>query len=340
MIAPSKTFIAVFSVASLLALGCAGKSSSEEESNQSVEALEAENGGMTTANEAPQFADDKFSQVQDVVEMPEYDAQLPSSPDQVINAPGARVYTIALMWGHLPAAHDAEDADVDPKPIDWTGSVSVDAGAIKVQKAIKFDKRDAVTPRTDVKSVAFVSHTLPHVDGLFLTVAVPATAGTTLHFESNALKTDIDLAQMAVRGGGVERLDDGRNGLAFIGFQNEKDCARGLMFGRWHKKHKAFGVFRGRVVDGQADVIGHVRGIWGHAPRRNADLFFGKYISTDGQTRGLFGGTYGGGEARGVWATRDPKDVGGLQLWYSDGYEENDGRGVWLGRWSERCAAR
>jgi hypothetical protein len=227
--------------------------------------------------------------------------------------------------------------DTDPRPVDWSGSVSVDQGAIKLDKAIKFDRRDAVAPRTAPNTLAFVSRTLPHIDGLFLTIGIPALGSTTLHVETAALKTDIDLARVALAGGGVQRLEDGRNGLAYIGFQNQRDCARGFLFGRWHKVRARLGHFRGRVVDAHAEPLGHVRGIWGHAPKRNANVFFGKYISADGAHRGLFGGTYADGEARGVWGTRDPRNTGLLQVWYSDGYERDDGRGVFVGRWGERC---
>jgi hypothetical protein len=80
-----------------------------------------------------------------------------------------------------------------------------------------------------------------------------------------------------------------------------------------------------------------VRGVWGHAPKKDENLFFGKYIGVDGHTRGLFAGKYGDGLGEGVWGTRDPNAVGGLQLAYSDGYDKGDGRGIWLGRWSEKC---
>lgn len=336
-----KTLFAVLGAASIFAIGCVGQTTpeSEDQAESISAALQAENGGMTTANESAAFSDPKFAQVPDLEALPELEPpDLSNLGNEIMAQPGARVYTIALLWGHLPAARDAQDGDADPQVIDWTGRVTVDRGAIKLDRALKFDRRDRIAPRTDPQVVAFRSHTLPHVDGLFLTVAVPALAPTTLHFDTAALKADIDLAQMAVRGGGVERLGDGRNGLAYIGFQNQRDCARGLAFGRWNKVRARLGHFRGRVVDARADVIGHVKGIWGHAPKRDANVFFGKYISKDGEHRGLFGGTYADGQARGVWGTRDPRNAGVLQVWYSDGYEKDDGRGVWLGRWSERCA--
>ena len=75
-----------------------------------------------------------------------------------------------------------------------------------IARAIAFDSRDQISPRTDAKSVSFVSRTLPHIDGLFLRVAVPALGPATLHFDSAALKKDIDLNAVALNGVGGERL--------------------------------------------------------------------------------------------------------------------------------------
>ena len=234
-------------------------------------------------------------------------------------------------------SHDADDTDVDPQVVDWTGAVSVDQGAIGVMRTLQFDANDKVDPRTAPNVVSFDSHTLPFVDGLFLHVVVPAGSAPTLHFKTQALTTDVDLSALDANAGGVQRLGDGRDGLAWIGYGDVAGCNRGLAFGRWVKARARLGGFRGRVIGSDGATIGHVRGIWGHARRLDKDVFFGKYIALDGTHMGLFGGTYGDGEAKGVWGTRDPRDAGALQVFYSDGYDKADGRGVWVGRWSERC---
>jgi hypothetical protein len=66
-------------------------------------------------------------------------------------------------------------------------------------------------------------------------------------------------------------------------------------------------------------------------------VFFGKYIDRQGEFRGLLGGLYGDGKFGGVWGTVDPNAKGVLEGYYSDGYERGDGRGVYLGRWAEKC---
>ena len=313
-------------------VACNGATTSDVEARPDPDAisssLEQEAGGLDETDEAPAFGDPKISSV---------DGLDPVDPElgDVPEVAGVRRFRVALIWGHLPSPSDGSTADPDPQPVDWTGSVAVDGGAIGVLRKLKFDRRDELLRRADRAEVSFRSRTLPHVDGLYLRVAVAPGAAPVLHYRTAALTTDIDLSKLGEDGMGTQRLGDGRNGLAWIGFPEVAGCTRGLAFGRWIKVRPALGTLRGRVFDDSGETIGHVRGIWGHAPRRDQDLFFGKYVSVEGKHRGLFGGTYGDGEGRGVWKTRD--GIGGFELAYSDGYEKDDGRGVWIGRWSERC---
>jgi hypothetical protein len=326
MFRSTASLIALFSA---FAVGCFTNTQPvEQEPSDIASALEAENGGLSMDPENPAFGDDIIRH------MSTFDTVYADAEDmtvQAAQATGARRYKIAVFWGHLPSARDAEEGDVEPQPIDWTGSISVDRGAIGVKRTLRFDSRDKVLPRTDAKTVSFSSHTQPHVDGLLLDVVAPA--GGKVSFDTASLKTSIDLSQMA----GVTRLGDGRNGMAYIGFADVPGCAQGFLFGHWHKVRPQLGVLRGRVVDGAGAPLGHIKGIWGHAPKKDKDLFFGKYISDDGQSKGLFGGTYGSGEFKGLWAVNKPAETGALQGFYSDGYVKDDGRGVYLGRWSERC---
>src|SRR5262249_3569224 len=147
----------------------------------------------------------------------------------------------------------------------WTGSVSTD-GALGLERTLRFDPGDRVLPRENAQSISFVSHTLPRVDGLYLHVVLGPNAAPKLHFATKSLTTDLDLSALARDPGGIVRLDDGRNGLFFIGYRDD-GCARGLLFGRWRKIAPGLGSFRGVVGDSHADRIGHIRGIWGHARR-------------------------------------------------------------------------
>jgi hypothetical protein len=253
---------------------------------------------------------------------------------------GAKSFHIALLWGHLPQTRDADDADPDPKNVDWNGSISIDKGGIGLERTIAFDEGDKVDPRTSKTSLSFDSHTLPSVDGLLLRVIVPAGGSTLLHFKTAPLNTEIDLAELPQKVGGIQRLKEDEEGLVWLGFQDTPGCAKGFVHGRWVKTHAAFGRLRGVVSDADGERIGHVRGLWGHAKKRNTDVFFGKYIDRDGDSHGLFAGRYGNDTFSGVWATKDESDVdkGHIEGFYGAASDNEDGRGVWLGRWSEKCA--
>jgi hypothetical protein len=335
---------AVLGTAALATVGCSGNAhpaaagdpsgTPSDTIAQTSAALDEANGGLSTSDEAPAFGDAK------VEALPELTTAMADATDPTTAtaaAAGAKSFHVALLWGHLPTPHDTDDTDTEPSVMSWVGSVSVDAGAIGVKKTLGFDANDRILARTAATTVAFDSHTLPFVDGLFLRVVVPAGGSTVLHFKTASLTTDLELSDLEKTAGGVDRLSDGRNGLAYIGYADVAGCARGIAFGRWVKFRAKLGGMRGRVIDDEGATIGHVRGIWGHAPKADKNVFFGKYIGIGGEHRGLFAGTYGDGEAVGVWGTRVPKDDGAMQLFYSDGYDKDDGRGVWVGRWSERC---
>lgn len=328
--------LALCAVAPLALTACVSSDQEEDEVAQIRDALELDNGGMDTGDEAPAFGDDH------VAATPELVATFADATDvtsATMLASGAAKFHVVLTWGHLPKAHDQSDSDVDPQPVDWTGDVRVDAGAIGLLRTLKFDAHDGVLPRQNAQQVDFVSHTLPAVDGLLLQVAIPPNGARVLHVETAALTTDIDLDQLAHDGGALVPLGDGRNGLAAMGYADVPGCARGFLFGRWVKLQGGVGKLRGRVVAGNGDPLGHVKGIWGHAPKKDENRFFGKYIDQDGDFRGLFGGTYGGGAFHGKWGTVDPADHGTLEGRYSDGFDIDDGRGFYVGRWSEKCGA-
>ena len=94
------------------------------------------------------------------------------------------------------------------------------------------------------------------------------------------------------------------------------------------------------MSDGDGNRLGDVRGPWGHAAKRDANVWFAKYIGVDGDARGLAFGNYGEGTFDGLWGAASENDtvgVGTTEGFYSDAYDTGDGRGVWIGRWSEKC---
>jgi hypothetical protein len=315
--------------------------SGEPTSGSTSAALDAPNGGISPATaESPAFADPE------VEALPVMDSTLatavdPTDPTAALAATsGATAYRLALVWGHLPVPHDADATDVAAAPEDWTGSISVAAGAIGLKRTIAFDVNDHIDPRANAQTLSFTSHTLPYVDGVLVRVVIPNGAIPSVHFATTALTTDIDLTKLAAGVGGVQRLSDDVEGLAWIGFP-EDGCARGFIHGRWVKSAPALGRLVGVVSDSDGNRIGDLRGLWGHAPKRDANVWFAKYIGVAGDARGLAFGNYGDGTFDGLWGAADEShtvDVGTTEGFYSDADDTGDGRGIWVGRWAAKCA--
>ena len=319
--------IIIASAALVAAPGCNGASQDLEDTASIQAALETPNGGFDDSDEAPAFGDAAVLATPELVTT-YADAVAPPADDPAAK-PEAALYHVALVWGHLPPQKPVAG---EPKPaaIDWSGAVSVDQGFIKIERTLAFDAKDSVAPRAEPNVVSFTSRTVPAVDGLLLRLAIPAGAVGTLHFATASLSTDIDLAALATDGGGVIPLGDGENGLAFAGFRDEPGLAKGFVMGRWSELAADAGHLRGRVFAADGAPLGHVKGIWGHAPKRDQDLFFGKYIDRDGQWSGLFGGSYGDGSFGGRWGTDEER--GKLQGRY---FSAEGARGFFVARWSE-----
>ncbi|MBK8217249.1 MAG: hypothetical protein IPK71_26285 [Myxococcales bacterium] len=315
--------------------GCTSETTPPEPDQDEVAEIQAalaRDGGLGTGDEAPDFADPDVSGLADFEErFADPAGALPAPPA------AARTFRLMLVWGHLPKAQDAAEAQTIPQKIDWSGTVSVDAGVVGVSRTLKFDDKDAVATRTDPKVVSFTSRTYPAVDGLLLRIAVPQNA-MTLHVRTNALTTDIDLSTLARDAGGVAPLGDGRNGLAWIGYPDAPGCTNGFVLGHWSKLAPGVGKLKASVLDDSGQRIGRAKGIWGYAKAKDKNVFFGKFIANEGAHRGLFGGTYGDGALQGAWGNRQTNEGGGLRGFYSDGYDKTDAKGVWVGRYTEPCA--
>ena len=336
------SFSLAATVAALHLAGCGGQDADDEATADSTAALlEQPNGGMTTAPEMPDFSDPAFAALPELSETVGVDAVLDeagSFAGDAVQAPQRRVVRVMVLWGHLPRPADAAAPGGPAAPAartDWSGSVSVDGGRVSVRRSIGFESGDAVAPRADPSTVSFVSHTQPFVDGLALTVRADAATDPVLHFRTAAVTLDLPLPDAD---GAVRYLPDGRNGVYYAAFVERPECAQGFVLGHWQRVRANLGTFRGRVFGLGGAPHGAVRGIWGRS-RAGEQRFFGKHVSNTGAFNGLLGGTYGDGHFAGAWGLRDGSR-GGLAGRYTDGRAPGDGRGVYLGRWSERCAVR
>jgi hypothetical protein len=312
-------------VGAAFAAGCAGhvdRGDDDAETESVRSALDAADGGM---NRLPEAVDE--AAYADIAAAEPY---ADPTPEILPPPPPGRMLTLLMIWGNLPRADT-------PDPTAWTnwsGAIRVIGGKVRVDRTIAFDKRDHLLERPDASTVAFVSRTLPHVDGLLMHV-LQETPDAKVVFDSAATRLVINLADVSPELSGVQPLGDRMNGVAFHAHVDRPGCADGFLFGRYRRLAPGVGKFHLRVTNDRGEPIGKARGIYGHSRKLDQNLFFGKYLSLDGDHRGLLAGTYGEGVFHGDWRY-DTGAKGFLHGRYFEGPDRKPG-GLAVGRWSEAC---
>src|SRR5262249_5689887 len=93
-------------------------------------ALELENGGLTTEDEAPAFGEESAFESQQLVD-PSEAVDDPTGADPEVQAmeatPGATVYGVGILWGQIPG---------NPRHLatrNWNGAFALNRGAIIVR---------------------------------------------------------------------------------------------------------------------------------------------------------------------------------------------------------------
>ncbi|HEY1958858.1 MAG TPA: hypothetical protein VGH28_24770 [Polyangiaceae bacterium] len=312
-------------------IGCSGGDGAPSAS-QIQSDLDTSFGGYTTAAEQPNFGD------ADMLAIPKFDVTFASNVSAAGSSTPTQSYRVALLWGHFPAANADSDADTDAQSAAWTGTVSVDQGAVDVVRTLSFDDGDSIAPRDDPRAVSFVSHTLPFVDGLLLDVGVTGQdPKPMLHFATNELTTDVDLDAVAASAGSVVHAS-GDQGLAVVGWnESNETCPGGVAYGRWVKMKAGVGTLRARILSAGGEDRGYAEGIWGRAPQRDAEVFFAKSINPAGAFDSLVEGTYTDGALQGTMGN-DVTQTGSFLGLYSDGHDMSDGRGVFVAKWMGTCS--
>lgn len=318
-------------------------------------AIELDNGGLTMSDEAPAFGiEDEFDGLGLLTVDPRVADELTPKAATGIEptgASGAAVYRLLVEWGQIPGNPANETAR------DWSGAFMLNRGAAVVERTVRFEAAtDYLLPRVDAQSVPFRSRTLPHNDGLVLTLVDPeptATVALTLTYASLAgtaatgdgtsarpAGTHVTVAVSDLIGSPVELTQDdaGNRMVAVARREGPSPCEHGFLSGTWRSLAAGRGIFRGLVTDGAGERMGHIRGVYGQ--RRSGErVFFGKYIDADGTFRGILAGHYGEGEFRGRWIV-ESGDRGSLSGYYRDAEDSETPRGYFLGRWEENlCTA-
>lgn len=321
-------------LAAVFAIGCGAARDDRDESAEAEEigaALELDNGGLTVDDEAPMFGDEPiFAEAADP-ETPVTD-ELEATPTvmEMNQKPDAAKIEVALLWGQLPGNLQ------NKTPYNWSGKVSVSRGAILVRRTIRFeDKGDQLLPRKDPQVVAFTSVTLPHHDGLRLTVLDPtplAPEPLTLTYENkDGIIYSAPIGELI---GGPETVPVDEAGNRFVGVAMAKPvdvCQFGMLGGKWLNVAPGRGKMIGLVTNAVGDPIGHVKGLYGQK-KNGEQVFFGKYIDDQGHFRGIFAGKYGDGHYQGKWLHASG-EVGALGGHYFDAPAKPGGK--FVGGWAE-----
>jgi len=311
-------------------------------------------GGFNTANEKPAFGDATLAMDYG----PEGDlAVFDHSVDTTRTDRRHPQRFLLVTWGNLRA-----DSLIDFST-DWSGSLCVENGLLRVLRTIRFEREDHLLPRTSRSCAEWVSLTQPHFDGILVslhgqpcdsvrTTATPLdslcekpisvtfkTGPLTVTFTRDEL---VDLHK-------VVQVDAAGNAVAFNTIVvMPGECPHGFLAGQWIdvEGKRYAGVFRGQWVSESGLHQGYLRGVYGENSR-GAHVFFGKWITQNGEFKGLLAGRYGlspttntsdaaDGWFKGMWFSRQLHAVGELHGVLGKGTDEKEG-GFFRGAWSARC---
>lgn len=329
-------------LASLLATTAAAcvddaQTPTEPTTDDVVSAIEQENGGLDTTDEAPEFGVAAAYDAAAIEDTAIESDVMASDPTMVEMArPGAAnvvARDLVIVWGRFPADPTATTGR------DWSGSLQLSRGGMVVRRRIAFEQAtDRVLPRTSRDLIEFESQTRPAADGLVLTVfdgdAANPNPITLTYTPNGGTAHTLDLSRLAT-GPIVVDVGDG-NRILVAGHRRVDTCEHGFMRGRWHALAPNASAYLGVVTNSDGEPIGHIRGIAGQ--RQNGDaVMFGKFIGRDGHFKGLLKGTYENGHYQARWIDR-AGDHGVAHGIYFPGPAMR--AGGFLGRWAETsCAA-
>ena len=276
---------------------------------------------------------------------------------------------LRITWGMLDGAVDSlGNVDESLDLLDWSGMLRVDRGLVVVRRIILFERPydHLIRPRLDRRTVAWVSRTGRHYDGLLVEIIErpgdlvdeegDELAPNMLHFTTGPLSADIAVADLP----GLDRIaevDEQGNAIQFTGFSlaDIVGCPKGFLSGVWRSLPATdavaagedstgavtVGGFRGRWVGVLGHVHGFVRGRYGY-DGDGEPVFYGKYIDRRGRFMGFLRGTWeprpeapGHGVFRGEWVNAAETVEGVLGgEWFH--LPERPG-GFFGGRWAVLC---
>ncbi|MFA4947128.1 MAG: hypothetical protein WC674_01305 [Candidatus Krumholzibacteriia bacterium] len=320
-----KGLFSIFAIALLVAgFGCQNDSVSPAPAlqEQAID-LDSPTGGLSTSDEAPAFGEpDKFAAFSTVASFDDPIEKCGRADS--LQARGARFFEFRAIWGRLADVNDTSGAD--PCPLDWSGTLHLDGGIIVIQRTIAFEEDDSIS-RIDSSTIAWVSHTGPHVDGIQVRLIVPSGSSLcigctpTLELSTGPYSRSFTIDELLALDV-VSPVDTCGNAISITSVLTPPGCPHGQLMGAWSKTPLdsltsadslenggvVQGTFRGVWVGRGGRISGHLKGVFG-LNGAGERVFFGKYIDLTGRFMGILRGKAG---FRGASALdRDPGNGGG-----------------------------
>jgi hypothetical protein len=303
-------------------------------------------GGFNFSDEAPGFDDPgllgEFSEDGEA----EFDDPITRDPRvaEFDRRQRDRLY-LMITWGNLCRSREIDFVT------DWSGSLTVDPGAIVLKRVIRFEPSDEILPRVRRDLLEWKSQTRGAFDGILVRVygspslaAIDTTTDSTatmITFSTERLEVSFSLKDLPNLHRVIE-VDNAGNAVAFNAVHvPPQGCPRGFMRGVWrdHPEREG-GVFFGRWIAANGHFEGFLRGHYG-VNGKGEHVFFGKLINPRGRFMGILAGEYGygsekyGGWFSGRWVTGNLRTHGRLKGEWKR--HEQDRNGFFRGRWEANC---
>jgi hypothetical protein len=297
--------------------------------------LSDEYGGYDFESEQPAFDDSEIMKL----DAQEASVEVSGEDVSIADEPGA--FALRILWGQLEGNRDATE------PVDWSGSISVSSGAVAALRTIAFEfPNDHLLRRENRQELGFVSHTLPHFDGLLLVIKEDGDPEATLTFATGPMRETFRLSELREIDT-VIPVDRAGNAVSLtgIGLDFDPACPHGGLRGRWVQRTAERGVFRGAWVTALGLPIGHVRGHFG-INDEGRRVWFAKIIDRAGDVIGLARGAWEpsddlkrpGGVFAGHWVARAGEIRGAVGGHYAATPHSDEAvAGIFSGRWRSAC---
>ena len=336
-------------------------------------------GGLTVSDESEAFGDESLQMMmlaedEELVEDPLADDPVVVALEEEGDRPydpadrDRPVFTfLRLRWGMLHGPDDSVSITEPPCDVtDWTGELHTDRGYVIVRRVVAFERPadHVIFPRLNAQTVAFVSHTACHYDGLVIQIIErpydPTEEGYTpniLHINLPGYQGEFEVSQL----GELDELidvDDSGNKIQLAGFRlsDIAVCPKGFLSGRFRHLPVDSNAVEPGEEDPAGEHLGNFAGTWtgltgridgflrgGYGLNEDGErVFFGKYIDRNGRFRGILEGTWEPADEErnlaaftGQWVSASGNIEGllGGRAYPVEGYPG----GFFAGRWATLC---